>query len=223
MLNRTPPPGERKSPAARSDGGCDAKSKCSTSSTNRPRPGAPGLLEPSQTSDGGRRRAEIPSCLVPPGPLSASRLKSDGLKLGSDYRAIGPSLYAYLVLCHGGGGVRLPRARGAVDLYALPAEQAQCVAAGVVAAFISKRARLRLKPAPPPQPPPPPRVEEDESDADERRASGAASGPAPSRWASRRLAAPMIARTPARREARNAEWPHPLLIPPRRRSLFLVC
>ena len=86
----------------------------------------------------------------PPGPLSTSRLKSDGLKLGSDYRAIGPSLYAYLVLCHGGGGRQAAARAGAVDLYALPAEQAPCVAASVVAAFVSRRARLRRKPAPPP-------------------------------------------------------------------------
>ena len=82
-----------------------------------------------------------------PGPLSSSRLKSDGLKLGSDYRAIGPSLYAYLVLCHGGGGARLPRARGAVDLYALPAEQAQWVGGRVVGAFVWGRARLRREPS----------------------------------------------------------------------------
>ena len=42
----------------------------------------------------------------PPGPLLNSRLiGADRLKLCADYRAIGPPLYAYLVLCHGGDGV----------------------------------------------------------------------------------------------------------------------
>ena len=96
------------------------RSKCSTSSTKGgSRPGAPGPSgSPPKPSDGVPETKggdpELPPS--PPGPLSSSRLKSDGLKLGADYRAVGPSLYAYLVLCHGGGGVRLPRAgrRGSV-------------------------------------------------------------------------------------------------------------
>jgi len=144
-----------------------------------------------------------------PGPLSSSRLKSDGLKLGSDYRAIGPSLFAYLVLCHGGGGGRLPRARGAVDLYALPAEQAPCVAAGVVAAFVSRRARLRRKPAPPPKPPPPPRVEEDESDADETTCFGGQRQREPGSVEMGELPtlSPLHDALPPRGDASDAEWP----------------
>ena len=144
-----------------------------------------------------------------PGPLSSSRLKSDGLKLGSDYRAIGPSLYAYLVLCHGGDGVRLPRARGAVDLYALPAEQAPCVAAGVVAAFVSRRARLRRKPAPAPKPPPPPRVEEDESDADETTCLGTRRprGPGSVEMGELPTLSPLHDALPPRGDASDAEWP----------------
>ena len=122
--------------------------------------------------------------------------------------SIGPSLFAYLVLCHGGGGARLPRARGAVDLYALPAEQAQCVAAGVVAAFISRRARLRRKPAPPPKPPPPPRVEDDESDADETTCFGGQRQREPGSVEMGELPtlSPLHGALPAA-DASDAEWP----------------
>lgn len=109
---------------------------------------------------------------APPGPLANARLCSGAsFKLCADYRAVGPSLFAYLALCHGGDNVKLPRARGAAALDAPPAPHAECVAGSMVAAFVSRRARLRRKPAPPPKPPPP-REEESESDADETTCLG---------------------------------------------------
>ena len=109
----------------------------------------------------------------------------------------------------GGHRARLPRARGAVDLHAPPAEQAPCVAASVVAAFVSRRARLRRKPAPLPKPPPPPRVEEDESDADETTCFGGQRQREPGSVEMGELPtlSPLHDALPPRGDASDAEWP----------------